>query len=107
MTVAASAFATTVRGQTFAEWFKQKSTQKKYLLQQIAALEVYAGYLKSGYQIAGHGIGSISAYLGSENGLHSAFYQNLKRASPLVKENPQVSEIITWQGDILHNLSIM
>jgi hypothetical protein len=26
--------------QTFAEWWKQGSTQKKYLLQQIAALQV-------------------------------------------------------------------
>lgn len=30
MTVAASALATTVRAQTFAEWFQQKKTQKNF-----------------------------------------------------------------------------
>ena len=60
MTVAASALATTVRAQTFAEWFQQKSTQKKYLLQQIAALQVYAAYYKAGNNIAHNGLGSIT-----------------------------------------------
>ncbi|MBK8088802.1 MAG: hypothetical protein IPK31_13170 [Chitinophagaceae bacterium] len=32
--------------QTLNEWVNQKSTQKKYLLQQIAALQVYIGYAK-------------------------------------------------------------
>jgi len=32
-----------LQAQTFAEWFQQKKTQKKYLLQQIAALQVYIG----------------------------------------------------------------
>lgn len=27
--------------QSFSEWFKQKKTQKKYLLEQIAALQMY------------------------------------------------------------------
>ncbi|MCH5688762.1 conjugal transfer protein TraI [Niabella sp. W65] len=35
-----------LQAQTFAEWFQQKKTQKKYLLQQIAALQVYIGYAK-------------------------------------------------------------
>jgi len=104
-TAIASGMASQASAQTFAEWFKQKSTQKKYLLQQIAALEVYAGYLKTGYQIAGHGLGSISEYLGSENGLHTAFYQKLKIASPLLRENPQVREILAWQDDMLTMLS--
>ena len=34
--------------QTTAEWFNQKATQKKYLIQQIAALQVYIGYLQKG-----------------------------------------------------------
>jgi hypothetical protein len=32
--------------QTWSEWFSQKKTQKKYLLEQVAALKIYAGYLK-------------------------------------------------------------
>ncbi|WP_374950074.1 hypothetical protein [Mucilaginibacter sp.] len=87
--------------QTFAEWFSQKKTQKKYLLQQIAALQVYSGYLKKGYGIASNGLGSISGYLKSENSLHTTFYSRLKTADPVVKNNPMVKEIMTWQQDIL------
>ncbi len=38
-------FTETLSAQTSAEWLSQKKTQKKYLVQQIAALDVYAGYL--------------------------------------------------------------
>ncbi|MDN5286550.1 MAG: hypothetical protein JWR38_2824 [Mucilaginibacter sp.] len=106
-TAIASGMAAKAEAQTFAEWFKQKSTQKKYLLQQIAALQVYGGYLKKGYEIAGHGFGSISGYLRSENGLHSGYYQKLETASPLVRNNPQVKEILAWQADIINRLSAM
>ena len=43
---------TTTQAQTFAEWFRQKKTQKQYLIQQIAALQVYIGYAQKGYSIA-------------------------------------------------------
>ena len=44
--------ADNLSAQTVAEWFRQKATQRKYLLQQIAALHVYSGYLSKGYSIA-------------------------------------------------------
>lgn len=50
--------------QTFDEWFRQKKTQKKYLVQQIAALKVYLGYLKEGYEIAQKGMGYSREYQG-------------------------------------------
>ncbi|WP_428329670.1 hypothetical protein [Mucilaginibacter sp.] len=101
MTVTASAFATKVKAQTFAEWFDQKNTQKKYLLQQIAALQVYAAYYKLGNNIAHNGLGSINGSLTSENGLHTTYYNNLQHVSPVVKNNKQVSDILQWQKDIL------
>jgi hypothetical protein len=101
MTLTASAFATNVKAQTFAEWFDQKNTQKKYLLQQIAALQVYAAYYKQGNNIAHNGLGSINGSLTSENGLHTTYYNNLKNVSPIVKNNKQVSDILQWQKDIL------
>jgi len=107
MTVAASAFATTVRAQTFAEWFQQKSTQKKYLLQQIAALQVYAAYYKAGNNIAHNGLGSITGSLKSENGLHTTYYNNLNNVSPVVKNNKQVSDILQWQKDILKRMNTL
>src|ERR1700761_953181 len=107
MTVAASAFATTVRAQTFAEWFQQKSTQKKYLLQQIAALQVYAAYYKAGNNIAHNGLGSITGSLKSENDLHTTYYNNLNHVSPVVKNNKQFSDILQWQKDILKRIDTL
>ncbi len=107
MTVAASALATTVRAQTFAEWFQQKSTQKKYLLQQIAALQVYAAYYKAGNNIAHNGLGSITGSLKSENGLHTTYYSNLNNVSPVVKNNKQVNDILQWQKDILTRMGTL
>lgn len=87
--------------QTFAEWFKQSSTQKKYLLQQIAALQVYSTYLRKGYAVAKGGLGSISGSLLSENGLHGNYYTSLKNVRPAIAGNGQVKEIVRWQNDIL------
>jgi hypothetical protein len=101
MTVVASAFAIKVQAQTFAEWFNQKNTQKKYLLQQIAALQMYSAYLKKGYNIAHNGMGSISGSLKSENDLHITYYDNKKNVNRVVRNNKQVNNILLWQKDIL------
>ncbi|MVN91512.1 hypothetical protein [Mucilaginibacter aquatilis] len=94
-------FSTSAKAQNFSEWFRQKKTQKKYLLQQIAALQVYGGYLHKGYQIAQGGLGSIGGYIGHELLLHKDYYDRLKTASPSVKSNPQIKQIMRWQQDIL------
>jgi hypothetical protein len=103
-TAISSGMAVTAQAQTFAEWFAQKKTQQKYLLQQIAALQVFSNYLKQGYQIANNGLASISGTLKTENGLHSTYYNRMKTASPLVKNNAMVQEIMAWQQDILTRL---
>lgn len=89
------------QAQTFAEWFSQKKTQKNYLLQQIAALQIYSGYIKTGYGIAKGGLGSIGGYLNNEYGLHADYYTGLKKVNTAVKNNPQVNEILRWQQNIL------
>jgi hypothetical protein len=104
MTAAASALATTAKSQTFAEWFQQKSTQKKYLIQQIAALQVYTSYYKTGNNIAHHGLSSITGSLTSENGLHVNYYNHLQTVSPVIKNNKQVADILEWQKDILNRM---
>jgi hypothetical protein len=100
-TLATVAMSHCAQAQTFAEWFSQKKTQKKYLLQQIAALQIYSGYLRKGYNIAKGGLGSIGGYIGSEYGLHGGYYKHLQTVSIPVKNNPQVNEILRWQQDIL------
>jgi hypothetical protein len=105
MTAGASVLASQSKAQTFAEWFSQKKTQKKYLLQQIAALQVYSGYLKQGYKIANGGLGYITGSLKNEFSLHSAFYNQLKTVNPVVKNDPRVKEILIWQSDILKSVN--
>ncbi|MET3501326.1 hypothetical protein ABIC45_002938 [Mucilaginibacter rubeus] len=100
-TAISTGMAAKADAQTFAEWFSQKKTQKKYLLQQIAALQIYSGYLKKGYNIASNGLGNISGYLKSENSLHTTYYNRLKTADPVVVNDPMVKAIMAWQQDIL------
>jgi hypothetical protein len=99
-TLVTAAMTHCASAQTFAEWFSQKKTQKKYLLQQIAALQVYSGYLRTGYSIAKGGLGSIGGYIGNEYGMHSSYYTHLKTVNTAVKANPQVNNIVRWQKDI-------
>lgn len=85
------------QAQTFAEFFKQKKTQKKYLLQQIAALQVYIGYAKNGYNIASSGLQTIKDITGGEFDLHSAFISSLKTVTPVIRKHVKVAEIIEYQ----------
>lgn len=83
--------------QTFGEFFNQKKTQKRYLLEQIAALQVYTGYLKKGYEIASSGLETIRDFSNGEFSLHDAFITGLKKVRPAVKNNIKVAEIIEMQ----------
>lgn len=88
-------------GQTWIEWFKQKKTQKRYLLEQIAALKIYAGYLKKGYEIVDGGISTVRDITRGEFSLHNAFISSLKQVSPAIRSNVRVAEIIALQIGIL------
>lgn len=93
--------ASVSQAQTYAEFFKQKKTQKKYLLQQIVALKVYAGYLKKGYQVVDGGLSTIRDITNGEFKLHDAFINSLKRVSPIIKNDVRIAEIISLQISIL------
>lgn len=89
--------ASAAKCQTWSEWWSQKKTQKKYLLEQIAALQVYTGYLKKGYEIAGTGLGTVKDIKNGEFGLHSTFFSSLKAVSPAIRNNAKVAGIIAFQ----------
>jgi hypothetical protein len=89
-----------VQSQTWDEIFKQKETQKKYLLEQIASLKIYAGYLKKGYDIAGTGLQTIKDFSNGEFNLHRSFISSLKKVSPAIRNNVKVAEIIAFQIEI-------
>lgn len=87
-------------GQTWEEFFRQADTQKKYLLEQIAALKIYAGYVKQGYNIASSGLKTVKDITGGEFNLHSAFINLLKTVSPAIRNDIRVAEIISLQLSI-------
>lgn len=85
------------RSQTWSEWFSQKKTQQKYLIEQLSALKLYAGYLKKGYNIGKSGLGFIKSATSGEFDLHHAFFTSLKTVSPEVKKYPRIAEILLMQ----------
>lgn len=92
--------------QTFGEFFKQKKTQKRYLLEQIAALKVYLGYAKKGYELVGSGLSVVGDITNGEFSLHNAFISSLKRVSPFVRNNTKVAEIIACQLGVMRAFDI-
>lgn len=95
--------ASGLQAQTFAEWFQQKKTQKKYLLQQIAALQVYIGYAQKGYNIAKEGLTTIGGFTKGEFNLHTDYFNSLKSVSPEIKRYAKVADIIALQIKIVQN----
>jgi hypothetical protein len=89
--------AENLSAQTWAEWFRQKATQRKYLLQQIAALQVYSGYLSKGYSIAKNGLNTIKGIKNGDLLQHTNYFTSLVTVNPQIKKYKRVAEIIAMQ----------
>lgn len=87
--------------QTTDEWFNQKSTQKKYLLQQIAALQVYLSYAKKGYNIVSSGLNTIRDIKKGDLNIHNTFFNSLKAVNPKIARYQKVADIISYQLRII------
>lgn len=83
--------------QTFEEWTQQKKTQKKYLLQQIAALHTYISYAKKGYDIVNKGVTTINNIKKGEFNLHRDFFNRIKNINPSISRYTKVADIIDYQ----------
>ena len=95
-------FASRTEAQTFAEWFQQKKTQEKYLLQQIAALEVYYGYVKKGYEISKQGLKAIGDIKNVDLDLHTDYFNSLENVNPKIRDHPKIDDIIALQINIMN-----
>jgi hypothetical protein len=98
-------FAESLSAQTLAEWFTQKATQKKYLLQQIAALQVYIGYVSKGYSIAKKGLNTIQDIKNGDLNLHSKYFTSLVTVNPKIRRYSKVADIIALEIDIARQTS--
>ena len=83
--------------QTLAEWTQQKKTQRKYLLQQIAALRTHLQYVKKGYDIAHKGLSTIKSIKNGEWDLHKDYFGSLLIVNPAIKNYARVADIISMQ----------
>ncbi len=87
----------TANAQTLEEWFEQKETQRKYLLEQIAALKVYLDYGKEGYNIASNGLNTISDIKNGDFSIHNNYFESLLLVKPGIRNYTKVAGIINYQ----------
>src|SRR4051794_33665272 len=87
--------------QTFNEWFRQGKTQRKYLLEQIAAFKMYLGYVQKGYKVASKGLTTIGEIKRGDFNLHDAFFSSLQNVNPVIRKYAKVADIILLHKSIL------
>lgn len=89
-----------VEAQTTAEWTRQKKTQRKYLLQQIAALKVYTGYVSKGYSVAKNGLNVINRIKEGDFTLHKTNLEKLSAINPTIRRYTKIAAILSLQKEI-------
>lgn len=87
--------------QTWDEWFRQKKTKLKYIEQQIVAFQVYAGYLKKGYEIVDKGWNTINDIKHGDFDLHSNYFSSLQQVDGSITDYDKVDGITNLQSQIL------
>jgi len=92
--------AANARSQTFSEWFRQKATQRKYLIEQIAALKAYGTVLKKGYDVSRKGLKTIGDIKDGDFNLHKDYFNSLKTVNPEISKYPRAKDILTIQQRI-------
>jgi hypothetical protein len=96
--------STTLHAQNWNEWFRQEKTQERYLIRQIALLQVYLGYLKEGIIIAQQGLNTIHQIKEGDFNLHRDFFGSLKKVNPHIANSAKVADIIAYQVFIIGQL---
>lgn len=86
--------------QTYNEWFKQKKTAIKYLMNQITAFQTYIVYAEKGYSIVNSGLNNIKNIKHGDFNLHNDFFNSLSSVHPVIKKYSKVAEIIEMQNSI-------
>ena len=93
-------FVNLANAQTWDEWFKQRSTQKKYLIQQIAALKQYSDYVSKGYAVVNNGLNTIRDIKDGDFHLHDNYFISLITINPSVKRYAKIVEIVSIAKNI-------
>jgi hypothetical protein len=73
----------------------------KVLLEQIAALKIYAQYAQKGYSIAKKGLDAIGKFKDGEFSLHTNYFTSWGNVNPAVRMYGRAAQILFLQGKIL------
>lgn len=92
-----------VIAQTFNEWFKQKKTQKKYLIEQVAAMQIYLDYARKGYGIVKDGTALIADIKNGDFNLSKQFFNSLKEVNPAIRNSGLLKEMRSIVANMLRN----
>jgi hypothetical protein len=83
------------------EIVKQKETQRKYLLKQIAVLRNYLGFVKKGYDIARKGLSTIHRIKNGDFNLHDDFFRSLQTVRPAIAKYGRIADISATHIDLI------
>ncbi len=89
-----------ISAQTSDEWLRQKKTQKKYLFQQIAALQAYSDFLSKGYSVVKNGLNAVQHIKHGDLHLHANYFTSLVTINSKVKRCAKIADIISMQLSI-------
>lgn len=85
----------------FPNGIQAQAKQRKELLLQIAALQVYIDYTKKGYSAVSKGLNFIGDVKKGEVNLHADYFASLLKVNPKVKNYYKTAEIISIQLKIM------
>jgi hypothetical protein len=93
-------FCFVVQAQNLNEWVRQKKTQIRYLVEQVAALQVYIELGQQGYAIYRDGLEVIGDIEDGEFNLHKDYFASLSAVNPHVSGSHEVEEIMLWNKQV-------
>lgn len=85
----------------FAHGMQGQAKQRKELLLQIAALQVYMDYAKKGYSVVSKGLNFIGDAKKGEVNLHGDYFTSLLKINPKVRNYYKTAEVISLQLKIM------
>ena len=85
----------------YQQGIQAQAKQRKELLLQIAALQVYIDYAKKGYSAVSKGLNFIGDVKKGEVNLHSDYFASLLKINPKVRNYYKAAEIVAMQVKII------
>lgn len=82
-----------VNAQNWNEWFRQRRTQIRYYVEQIAALQVYIELGQKGYGIYKDGLQVINDIKQGDFNLHNNYFGSLSAVKPSIRNSPTAKKI--------------